>query len=556
MPQKRHISPVYWKCKALSTSALTLMLLVFFVSAQSQSLVYQDSLYSEFNCAIPNAQGGLILAGSSEEPTYLRLNSLMSYVNDSLNEHLTAVLPRDSGEISQISRIHQLPSGRIITAGIAISSCILGYESAELRKVQDTVVTEYAFYTTGGQYSFALSDERLAIGFADSVIILDTSFVEVSRFSLPMSQITELYPVTNGLLAQGGNSLFLLDSSFSIVNSLNGISPRIVLPLSNGNFTCWTTDSVLMLNSNLQRTGYGSSLPWSNFNGLIELDSNVMAYDQNVLIYLSDTMSIDSSHSLSLPLEFELRGIIDNTNTLVAFGSYRTLDITSACALNIAPDGSTQLPVSDIELSDILVDTFFYSTSIVAPGVYHINALVEGRYQVRNNGSDTIEAFTLNKVLISNSPWDCGEIGTVHHIDTTIAPGQSVWVEVNDTRFWATMSSPGFPPYCAFVATPDNRIESDLSNNELCVPIYIPLSIVESDFSHMQIHPNPASDFVILGIANLDELVSTEIIDMQGHVVRSFGNESRLDIRGLSPALYLVRTKSKSAILHSRLIVE
>jgi hypothetical protein len=189
---------------------------------------------------------------------------------------------------------------------------------------------------------------------------------------------------------------------------------------------------------------------------------------------------------------------------------------------------------------------------------YKYSAMVK----VSNLGSDTVSRFYLNGTWeeVSFYPmFVCGlmncrdSVLSEEFVNTPIAPGEFVWVEVS---FREGRSPIQVQPFCVWVSTPDGQPDRVPEDDQICLDIVLSTNTEESDRRDFQILPNPAKNgFRIQHNFNGKENL-IKLIDLQGRLLASFPSATSDEWFALPPnvsvGMYIVQLFENETLVGSK----
>lgn len=146
---------------------------------------------------------------------------------------------------------------------------------------------------------------------------------------------------------------------------------------------------------------------------------------------------------------------------------------------------------------------------------------------VGNNGTDTIESFHVSLEYPKNFAWGaCKDLGIQERFDSiSLAPGETMTWMLDGfvlVGIRGMLDDPDIVPVCVIVSCPDDKMDSDHSNDVFCFDV--DLSVVQiQEVTHesgMSIWPNPVGDKINLAI-NTEKNIAFQIVNHLGQVMQS-----------------------------------
>lgn len=466
-------------------------------------------------------------------------------------------LSNDSLEPNPVNHIEILSDGSQLLVGLEHEPCDVGMPRAKAMRHLGGTVLWSRVYPHIGYAQVASNDSLIALLFSDSVVVIDYAGNE--QFKITKPSANGWFPSFHSgkLVLFGQDGIHLYDNSGGVQFTSYGTNIVSIESDNSGNIVALTMDSIIMFNSGLIRTGFGSPVGGGYPRKLIPIDSIYAAFSPDEVQFFDQNLVSVSLAQLNQLQDWTANDVHIKDSLISVVGYQNQIDATISVLREFDYNGQAAAISNDIALSNVIVDSV--QANIGYPLGSNI-AVIGGNYWVSatilNLGQDTVQSFTLNNYI----PFGfCETVGRTSGYDSlALMPGSSITLSSGPHPMY--FNTPSIAPYsanlCVFVSGVNNKHELDLSNNEACGSFTFPVSVEHVELSPLSFYPNPASEFVMLNISNPSELISSEIIDMQGRIKRFYGKELKLDLAALPTGVFLVRVRTLSGIFQQRLILE
>jgi len=483
-----------------------------------------------------------------------RVESLLVEIDQFGNVLSEDSLTNDASEPELITRVEQLSDGSLVLFGTQAPCDVIGFVPVHLQRIMNNQVIRVDTFSVWGFPQVVFSDSLIAVWGQDSVVTLDHNGIFHAQLPLPNAS-------TRPALLEG-QLLWLDNVGIQVVQNSGTISDSIAIAdvqgverMPNGNLLCITSDSLLLLNDSLDRTGIsqpitpGAPYLWSGFDTLVAVSTG------NTLTLTDQHLNILQTSVLNHAPGWATRDMYLEDTTVTFAGASTTFQAKAASIRNFSVGGTSNALTHDLELGVMNVDSIEYSISY-PPGSGI--ALVDGSYwatvNVVNTGTSTLNKLTLNDHL----PFGFCEVlaNTYHFENLNISPGSDTTLSAGPFFVYDTApaSGPASVDLCIFGAAPNSRLELDLTNNESCGSASIPVNIGElaETWSGLTLFPNPCSDILQYHVEDANARIS--IHNASGKLCLQAGNEGLLNVSKLPTGIYQFTAIGKE-LLRGRFVV-
>ncbi|KAH3765787.1 carbonate dehydratase [Pelomyxa schiedti] len=270
------------------------------------------------------------------------------------------------------------------------------------------------------------------------------SFLQLSPFSMNMSQINFTITVANRDLPPCGSSQFFLSISDSRISWVSYPSMKLIQPNAEGNFLLQISSNVEHPNFNVSVTVSSLSASFHNASLLLPLQQDSMCiYKAPVIIYDNEIHNISAHESWFLPFTIISQdapscnprqymivsppsrdgvsmGLLNSTITLCPSQSYQTGATLSTS--DLTPDINITFIISVLPVGDVNVDS---SEVVLLFRVYTPSCSPYPPYfsfscpRTFANNTNSLE-FTCSSLIINRDSWNCPN--RMYYLSPVIVP--------------------------------------------------------------------------------------------------------------------------------------
>ncbi len=273
-----------------------------------------------------------------------------------------------------------------------------------------------------------------------------------------------------------------------------------------------------------------------------------MRFIEEDFTYLFDsTLNLMESHSLELPSGFNILDVQTNDSQLVSVGYFNSGAV--GAAIRTQPRIGSPPPLDmDIALTGLSIDSVQLSYTTLPNGVMFQGPIWLHGW-VKNNGDLQVDHLTLDQVL----PYGiCSPAGYNYPYEGLgIVPGDSLYMAMGPFAVYsAETANPNAPTHrniCIWAASPENRLDRNVADNQGCVVLLIPLGVDELQATaRLKVYPNPAVDHVIVELPEpIGPSLAWSLTDLMGRKVSASmqvtGERAiRMDLRALAQGSYVL----------------
>ena len=529
--------------------------------------MYQVSPMSSYTAVTSANNGNWFFAGMFQQSTFPLAFSFPVMLREAapngqvLGEWTFAV---PGNEATRISDLMMRDDGSLILSGYVSFNCdvssVAGYASCFLN---GSFLWERTF-AMGPLNDAAQNDSLLAFVTDDGVLFTDHSGDSLSATAFHPSLFMKSITTTEqGFVVSGYHGAQSIHANGALSDSLVGVHVEDVIQMPSGTFLALTTDSVLELSANLERTGIGVRAIGYYPRGIAYAGGAVRFHTVDSLFSFTPGLLPLSAVPMGQPWEptglmneivgYWPRVLAFNDQEVMTAGAY-ACGIQGVASRSMLLNGTASDLAMDVALKNLTIDsvegTYLYGTAWA-----HV--------WLHNEGDAVLTSVTLNHVLPIVI---CGWNADSQAYDTlALAPGDSIELAFGLFDLLEQFPQGDTLEICIWAARPNYRLDREPLDNEACISV--PINITTGSFSPLRespqaLFPNPASGQVILR-PDMQHHGSFDltIYDLQGrailqHSMSYSGAPLTIDISGLNPGSFIVEITQEDHRSQHRLIVE
>ncbi len=491
-----------------------IFVLLFFISArvsgQEVEVCLKPVIDTDLSCISEDTDGGWIAGGSASAWSSFSTAAYIAKFDSAGSVVFNTTLPYVSGETENVWDITPVPDGYLAISMI-INCCDCGAGGKILAREIDHSGTSYAHHTLLSREtdfffdSDVATDTAIYIGIDDSLYCFNSGYNLVWKKSIAPKIVGKLIVNDSALVVSYANGLYYFDksdgsqmhnfpltASFSYLNfmfssrdtvvSVNNNTVKKINIINNVTQSVAVPDAVNVIG----KTGSNFVVSQSEYNGyskLLLLNANL----QQIAEYEWENKTTMCTHAIPDTGNFIVMGMQANESS--GYSSFLKEFDNMLNTADLRPD---------IGVTDVIMDSAYVSSFYDQGGWISYSFKVRTSVKVHNFSSDTIDYFNLSVILsnygICTPPAAFREFynaGLLPAGDTLIYFG---WVDgyvtVSDTTSTYSYTN------CFSTATPDNKIDSNSSNDNGCssITVLLPVGIEETQATtQLSVFPNPCS---------------------------------------------------------------
>ncbi|MCB0770040.1 MAG: T9SS type A sorting domain-containing protein [Flavobacteriales bacterium] len=527
--------------------------------AQGLDRVYQTGLLSVITSVLQGPSGHLYLATLVPADNSFYQPSVIREVDGSgeiVNEWSLSVA---GNETTIVNDLHMLSDSSIIAAG-QTSGCDLGPFQGFVTKYASGIELWSRTFGVGPIKSVASNDTILALADSDGLLLTSLDGDSLLLVESVGSYVSKVRSTIEGFVIMGAGGASQIHPDGTVANTLTDVNIRDLFQLSSGKFLALTIDSLLELNSALERTGIGRALTIEWSRQFLEDQGDIFIFSADSLQFVEDGLNIGNAIALEPSEGLAIWDAMISNGELVMVGSF-SCGARSAALRTMLVQGSPSTLSNDIALRGAMVGSFNYTLSTGGSGSITLSGNAWISAWLVNVGDEALQHATVDYVdLFSN----CGMAGRWEPLDDLdLQPGDSIEVSLGPlyVYHWIPNGEPVDMSICIWAADVNRRLDRDHTNNRACATFEIPVGVENlSQGTTFELNPNPTSGRVRINHAFIEK-TAIVVVDSQGRIVLRPSVPLAvpafdLDVSGLGQGVYTVTLLSDGYKWSKVLVVE
>ncbi len=534
---------------------------------QGWDRMYQVSPMSSYTAVTQAPNGNWFFAGMYQQSTFplsfsfpVILREVAS--NGQVLGEWTFAVP--DNEATHIGDLMVLDDGSLILSGYMSYNCDLSPVVGYARCLLDGALLWDRSFAMGPLNDAAQNDSLLAFLSDGGVLFTDHSGDSLYTTTFhPIPFTRRIVATDQGFVVSGYHGAQSLFADGALSDSLVGVHVEDIIQMPAGTFLALTTDSVLELSANLERTGIGVQVNGYEPRGIAYEGGAVYVHTVDSLF--SFTPGLVPLGHVAMDQPWEPTGLMNEIvgywPRVVAFsdeevmtaGSY-ACGVSGTASRSMLLNGTPSDLAMDVALTNLTVDSLIYSGSYGTAWT---------RAWLHNEGDAVLTSVTLNHVLPIVI---CGWNADSQAYDTlALAPGDSIKLAFGPFDLYEPFFQGDSLDICIWAARPNYRLDREPLDNEVCIGMAIDVTTGSygpfGEGPHT-LFPNPASGQVML-LPDVPQHGSFDLTfyDLQGRIIlrrsMSFaGAPLAIDISGLNSGSFILEVVQADHRSQHRLVVE